>query len=79
MLVPCRECRALISEYARTCPHCGVGEPTYTAWRRHVREMDSDLESKLKRKIETEEDPVRRNEWISILEEHKLQVRGRGW
>ena len=26
-LVPCRECSREVSNQARTCPHCGIGDP----------------------------------------------------
>ena len=26
-LKPCRECKAMVSESATTCPHCGIAEP----------------------------------------------------
>lgn len=26
-LVPCRECKKMISSEAKTCPGCGVGDP----------------------------------------------------
>lgn len=27
MLKPCGECSASVSEFAKTCPHCGVRKP----------------------------------------------------
>ena len=32
----CRECRAKVSKYAKTCPYCGIYHPSYRSFQHRL-------------------------------------------